>query len=386
MLRNRLIWGALWILSLVGISCYGGPISYGFFIMLTMVPIVSLLYLLYVCLFFHIYQKADGRWFVVNKPVSFTFILANEYFLSFVGVRVRFFTAFSTITDLSDETEYELQPMSRIKKETILVCKYRGEYEVGINRVEIQDYFRLFKISYKNPETLWVIVKPQLTYLDNIRSIDVSATMKETRINAGMPDVLTREYVPGDDPRQIHWNQTAKAGKLMTRELIGNDRQSISVVLDTFRQSEDEEVFLPVENKALEAVLAIVMFAINHNIPIREFHFEEGLRRREIANIAAFDDFYEYVSKIHFQPDSTQDILCAELNKAHEIVSDKVVFMILQSFGDEASMLAEKLSRNNVSTIAYVIGDENRNEEDFSQIARLKIVHIAPDDDLKEVL
>ena len=46
MRRNRIIWLCLWVLSLVGISLRGGAVSYGFFAMLTLVPIISLLYLL----------------------------------------------------------------------------------------------------------------------------------------------------------------------------------------------------------------------------------------------------------------------------------------------------------------------------------------------------
>ena len=46
MLRNRIFVGILWIVSLVGITFYGGTISYGFFTAVTLLPVLSLLYLL----------------------------------------------------------------------------------------------------------------------------------------------------------------------------------------------------------------------------------------------------------------------------------------------------------------------------------------------------
>ena len=51
-------WGllGLWLLSLVAISFYGGAVSYGFFFGLTLVPVVSAVYLLAVYLRFKIYQ------------------------------------------------------------------------------------------------------------------------------------------------------------------------------------------------------------------------------------------------------------------------------------------------------------------------------------------
>ena len=46
MKRNRILFAILWVVSLVGISLFGGPISYGFFALLTILPLISFLYLL----------------------------------------------------------------------------------------------------------------------------------------------------------------------------------------------------------------------------------------------------------------------------------------------------------------------------------------------------
>jgi uncharacterized protein (DUF58 family) len=42
-----------------------------------------------------------------------------------------------------------------------------------------------------------------------------------------------REYVPGDDPRQIHWRTTARTGHLIVREHIDTMEPTTTVVLDT---------------------------------------------------------------------------------------------------------------------------------------------------------
>lgn len=171
MRKNRIIWFCLWVLSLVGISFRGGAVTYGFFIALTLVPPVSLLYLLAVYAMFHIYQELERRFVTVNEPVRYRFALVNECPLQFVSIRVRFFSSFSSITDLDDETEYELRPHTRIEKETRLICRYRGEYEIGIREIEIQDYFRLFRIRYRNKECIHAVVKPQLIMTDTLGDI-----------------------------------------------------------------------------------------------------------------------------------------------------------------------------------------------------------------------
>ena len=45
MKRNRILFLIAWIASVVGISFFGGPVSYGFFALLTLLPLISLLYL-----------------------------------------------------------------------------------------------------------------------------------------------------------------------------------------------------------------------------------------------------------------------------------------------------------------------------------------------------
>ncbi|MBQ3907273.1 MAG: hypothetical protein II743_10965, partial [Lachnospiraceae bacterium] len=204
MKRNRSVFAILWVLSLVAISFYGGPVSYGLFAVLTLLPLVSLAYLCCVYIFFRIYQELDGKQLVANHTVPFYFTLMNEFHFGFCGIRVHFFSSFSTISGLDDGVEYELLPKTGIKKQTNLVCKYRGEYEVGIKSVEIEDYFRLMHMSYHNRETLRVIVKPNLVELSDLGSIDLSQTMaRESLINPTEPDVLVRNYEIGDDVRQI---------------------------------------------------------------------------------------------------------------------------------------------------------------------------------------
>ena len=127
MKRNRIIYGILWILSLVGISFFGGTVSYGIFVTLTFLPLVLLIYLLSVYIFFHIFQQIDNKHLVAGRMVPFYFTLMNEYHFGFCSIKVRFYSSFSDISGLDDDTEYELLPKTGIKKYTQLVCRYRGE-------------------------------------------------------------------------------------------------------------------------------------------------------------------------------------------------------------------------------------------------------------------
>ena len=73
MKRNRLLFCLLWLLSLAGISFYGGTVSYGFFAVFTLLPLVALVYLLCVYLTFRIYQRLETKQLVAKESIPFYF-------------------------------------------------------------------------------------------------------------------------------------------------------------------------------------------------------------------------------------------------------------------------------------------------------------------------
>lgn len=387
MRRNGFIWLALWLLSLVAISYYGGTVSYGFFYTMTLIPIFSLLYLFYNIAFFRIYQYTDGRGFVVNDAVPYSFKLINEFHLPFVGIRVKFFSPFSTISDLSDKTEYELMPGSGITRETTLVCHYRGEYEIGIKEVIVTDYFRLFSIKYKNNESKRVIVAPQLVKLNSLGSFQV--TSKDSLSKKDKLDIVSREYVNGDDVRFINWNQSAKTGTLMTREKTGEDGNGVSIIMDSCRYSKDPYVYLPVENKILELTLAIAMFFCEKNIGISEWHLthkEVGASQYNAQSSNQFAAFYTYMSSVIFDSDNSQEALFGNLMRNDEVMESAVVYMVLPCWSAAAGAMTEKLAERNISTIVYLVCDDLGQKPEVSRPDLIDIITISPEAKLEEVI
>ena len=256
------------MVSLVGISFYGGAASYGFFFVMLFIPLISLLYLFVVYLTFKIYQRVEKGDIMAGETTPYYFTLQNEGFTGFSSIRVVFFSTFSKVLSIDDKREYELYPHAGIRKDTFLVCKYRGEYEVGIKRVEITDIFRLFHWSYRNKETVRLQIKPAIVRLNNLKDIDVDVlSYRDSNINMSEPDLPVRDYVSGDDVRLIHWKKTATAGNLMMRTVTGEEKQGISIVVPARRVSEDEFEFIPRENRVLEAAVATTLLFAERNIP-----------------------------------------------------------------------------------------------------------------------
>ncbi len=357
MKRNGFIALGLFILSLIIISNIGGPASYGFFYFTLFVPLVSFIYTIIVFIRFKIYQKIETRTVTAGNATPFYFTLQNEDLFTHSGVKTHFFSDFSNITELYDE-EYELMPHTGVSRETILICRYRGEYDVGIKSVTVTDYLRLFSITFKNRETLKAIVLPRLEMLPDSVSpemvIDPSASDHRDR---KIPDIPVREYLPGDDIRFINWKAAARTGKPQMKTFTGEDIPALRIIMDSCRYSEKPEDHLPLENKILETVLALSYFLAGHHIPVSVCTYNEKYVRMNVNGTEGFEDFYNAMAGFSFRKSNSQKELfraCEQDETASECSS---VIYILHEWSDAARLFSERMSSCSVSQCLYLVTD-----------------------------
>ena len=387
MKRNWIILIALWILSLVGISYFGGPVSYGFFAAVTLVPIVSLIYLFFVFLRFKIYQRLEGRNVIANTASDFYIALQNEDFFSFSGIRILFYSSFSSLSGIDDSVEYELIPHTGVKYETKLLCKYRGEYEVGVKSIVIQDFFRLFRFTYRNREPFRVRVLPRVVQLNSIKALDPAyLNTMDSYKNAASLDAVVRDYMPGDDIRSIHWKATAREGKLLVRNTIGEELNGIGIIMDSSKCSFHPMEFLPVENKICETALALCMYFTNHHIPVNIYSMQGELTRHTIGSISQFDEFYKYISSFVFDDTQSVDKLITSVSGDSLFYKNSFIVLVLHDLSDSAKDLMKLLKQNNISTVVYLITGEKDAVTTETDGVNSNIVMIPTDADLEEVI
>ncbi|MCR5339079.1 MAG: DUF58 domain-containing protein [Lachnospiraceae bacterium] len=366
--RNRIIFFILWALSLAGISFYGGSVSYGFFMLMTLIPVISFLYVIYVFFVFRIFQNVEGKNLVAGKLAPFYFTLMNENFIGFCFIKVRFFSSFSSIVGLDPDEEYSLLPKSGVRKNTSLLCLYRGEYEVGIKTVEIRDYFGLIRLRYRNKETMQVIVKPKLTELSDLIEMDLSQTMaRESAAEPYEPDVLVREYEYGDDPRLVNWKVSARTGQLMIRKETGLQRDGVMILMGTERTSHDNKVYLPLENKILELTLALAMHFTRNNTGVRVCYLENGLVIKDAAGTERFEQFYEEFSAVRFSESSKEDKLVEEASGAAVLAGYRMVFFVLTKWADDLAKIVSLFHAQHIYTHVFFVSDEESRSASFAQ-------------------
>lgn len=389
---RRILLFTLWILSLVAISFYGGAISYGFFFCISLFPVISLVYLICVYARFRIYQEIESRNIVCREPMPYYFVLQNGEQFAFAGISAKLFSGLSYVEEMPDDMEYELLPQDRYTFRTRLVCRYRGEYEVGVKELVITDFFRVFRLHYKVPGAIKALVYPRIIKREELKSIqEISAYLcRENQRLQTDADVTVRDYITGDALKHIHWKATAKEQKLKVRNRIGEEQQGIHIFYDTRRYSVNVEEYLPLENQILELLLALGYFFCNKNVPFTVWCSQrnsgQGWNCRPIEGMGSFEILYQETAQIMFEHREDSGELFKQLVLQGVWTESRSVIAILHEMDDEVLSVAEQLAVEGVFVVLYVVTDENIEQYVRRGSSRLRIITVPVNVELEEWL
>lgn len=355
---RRCILGGLWILSLTAISFYGGAVSYGLFFGVTLIPVISLIYLFCVYSRFKIYQETTKRNLVCGKPAPYFFVLQNEDWFAYTSISVRMHSSFSYAEETFENMEYELLPGDKITCSTNLVCRFRGEYEIGVKEVVLTDFFRLFRFRYAVSGQIKAEVSPKIVEITELKSIaDLPISMSAADSGSIEPDIIVRDYVEGDSLKQIHWKATARERKLKVRLMTGKENQSISIFCDTRRYSEDRDKFLPLENKILETFLAVGRFFAGMEKEFYAWYGQNGVVKKHVDGMEEFNVFYRAVSDINFDKSESFQRVLEQVTEQGALWGSGLVFCVIHELDPAIMDATEKFTANGAIVVIYVITD-----------------------------
>ena len=384
---RRWVFLGLWVLSLAAITCFGGAVSYGFFFGMSLLPAVSLGYIAWVYFRFKIYQEIGNRTMVCGRPESYFFILKNEDIFAYSGVSIRLFSDFSYVEELPGDTEYELLPGEQHTFETRLVCRYRGEYEVGVKEVVVTDFLRLFRISYSNPGTIKALVSSRIIPLTELKSLeDFQAVLKREAFSETEADVVVRDYVEGDSLKQIHWKATAREGKLKVRTRTGEEKQGITIFCDMARYSRDRREYLPLENRMLEVLLALAFFFAGRDMSFWVCYGQNGPVRRGVQGMRGFEDFYREVDGVEFGEEEDCLGTLEQLFNGGSFWDSKAVFLIFHEMDEGRMDVVRRLSAVGLPVVVYAVTDKSQEAYIRQGSERSRIVQVPVEAELEGVL
>jgi uncharacterized protein (DUF58 family) len=117
-----------------------------------------------------------------------------------------------------------------------------------------------------------------LTPLPSTRSSSPDGLPVDSRTEGGVTFHALREYVPGDDPRHLHWRSSARAGTLLVRRHVDPSEPVTAVLLDTRRHAYPAgDAGTAAFDAAVDAVASVLLASVRLRFPAR-LHTTAGLR------------------------------------------------------------------------------------------------------------
>lgn len=368
----------LFILSLILISNYGGAISYTLFFAVAMIPLISVAYLIYAYFIFKIYQKIKTRNMIAGESIPYSFILKNEGRSVLTAISVKVFSDFSYVTNVPDNQTFRLFPGEKMEYNTSLICRYRGEYNVGVCRLVITDFLGLFSFSYQVPAQIEAIVKPRIVELkiqNEIPDLDVFIH-SNVKGEINEPDLVVRDYIAGDAPGKIHWKSSAKSQKLKVRNDIGVLKEKILLLADFERTSNDIHQYLALENKVLEQTIGLLYHFVLEQTPMELVYHTDQLKRVMISDIGQFNLIYEELSSTIFH-EKNHFLSLFEKTLYHGLINEaKLIIMVIQSMDPELFTTLADLSQTSKTTVVYVVTEADISEYSRQNTERFKIIKV----------
>jgi uncharacterized protein (DUF58 family) len=110
----------------------------------------------------------------------------------------------------------------------------RGLFRIPVIKVSSIFPLGLFQKTMRFPVDLELLIFPEINPVGMHRLTATGRTGEEASAKAGWGHELLslRAFRPGDDPRGIHWKQTARTGELVYMERESEQGRRLSVVLD----------------------------------------------------------------------------------------------------------------------------------------------------------
>jgi uncharacterized protein (DUF58 family) len=144
----------------------------------------------------------------------------------------------------------------------------RGVFTVGPWWIERLDPFGLATGQRRGESTAEVIVHPRVYPLAGphgaMHTVQTESVIRKIANDPLSGFMSLREYVPGDDPRLVHWPTTARVGTLMVREHIEMRRPEFTVVLDTAEHVGTPDDF----EEAVDAAASIAVHAVRSGLDV----------------------------------------------------------------------------------------------------------------------
>ena len=324
MKKNRVKYLIIFLLSLLFVYLRGGVVPWSIFYFIIIFPLISFINLYIVYKSFAFQEKTNEAHYIKGDSIKYTCKIIMEHFLPLSYITLFIKTPETYITDQVDIKEIFISSKKTREFTYRVKCKYRGKYEMGIEKLEFLDILCLFKLSY------FPVVKNTVTIFPKIKRVFESATknvtlsqQKFSYYNKNKGDESTvniREYMYGDSSKLIHWKLSSKLDELMITEKENVLDSQIILAIDLRKINMVTKKRIIYEDLLIEEVIATAYYYIKNNIPIDLIFYYDGIKSIHASTVLEFYKLYKVLAEVPFSNQSTlESVLFNSLNNKEKI-------------------------------------------------------------------
>lgn len=224
MVITKLGWLIMELILMGYFLCFGNTTAMAIFVALILIPLISIPMNLYVGKRLKLWIRTDLN-LKKGQEGSIVLTLHNPTIVAVPRVLCK--VVIDNQLNLQNQTinmPTWLPPKK--SKEIVLEAgsKYAGRLKVRTTNVKLYDCFGIIGMDCKLDASAYLTVHPDtfetaITLIPNIHTSDESDVYSQVRIGNDLSETFQiREYVPGDNPRQIHWKLASKFDKIIVRD------------------------------------------------------------------------------------------------------------------------------------------------------------------------
>lgn len=152
----------------------------------------------------------------------------------------------------------------------LLNSRYAGRLRVSVEEYRVYDLLHIFYLIYRAQKGSEVLAWPAFADGEDTEELHacIEGFLRENESRKrGVeynPDYEIREYIPGDELKNIHWKLSAKQGKVMVRERLAAGREKVNVLLPLGENAGENDALM-------EALYGMCRLLLSREYPIQLF-------------------------------------------------------------------------------------------------------------------
>ena len=312
MIKNRLVYGFMIVMSLISLGISGNRGSYIMLMALIILAVISAALAFVASLELDTEQSLSHDIVMKNEPVQYRAGIQSRYF-SVATLHINYKKLPESVSFEPEGYSFELFGKAKVALSAEVISKYRGVYEIGIDSVEIRDFLKLFRFKKDVYNTAHVTICPNIVTFRDELFLVAPSELTGTSHNMSTEDYSTvsdiRPFNHSDSMKKIHWKLSAKKNELMVKSYdITNNTASVIIVDNRLTPDMVPEKDA-LEDMLIEMSVSIVKHNLSQNQSVILNYMENTPAKLQGSTTSGFDKMYFACASIVMDAESIDDIL-----------------------------------------------------------------------------